>query len=149
MPKCDPTTDVRHVALGIAGGGQRHWSPTSVAGNVRVVNVRAVTEDDLDWVVAVLAERRKLLVPHAPIFWHPSQDADRIHRAYLARLLTQAGAKGYRTDKAVLIAAPSRAGWIVDDARIPSEQWSTPDADTLWRAFTTDCSGDPVRFVCP
>lgn len=113
------------------------------------MGVRAVTVDDLDWVVAVLAERLKLLIPHAPIFWQPSPHAARIHRAYLARLLTQAGARGYRTAAAVLIAAPGPPGWIVDDARVPGEQWGTPDADALWRAFTTDCGGDPVRFVCP
>ena len=113
------------------------------------MGVRALTPDDLDWVVAVLAERRKLLIPHAPIFWHPAQHAARIHRAYLARLLTQAGARGYRTDTAVLIAAPSPPGWIVDDARVPGEQWDTPDTDAFWHAFTVDCSGDPVRFVCP
>lgn len=111
--------------------------------------MRAVTADDLDWVVVALDERRKLLTAHAPIFWHPSQHAVRIHRSYLARLLTQAGARGYRTDTAVLIAAPSPPGWIVDDALVPQERWDTPDADALWRAFTADCSGDPVRFVCP
>ncbi|HEX4091873.1 MAG TPA: hypothetical protein VHZ33_24430 [Trebonia sp.] len=113
------------------------------------MDVRAVTVADLDWVVAVLAERLKLLIPHAPIFWHPSQHAARIHKAYLTRLLTQAGARGYRTDTSVLIAAPSPPGWIVDDASVPREQWGTPDANALWSALTADCSGDPVRFVCP
>ena len=113
------------------------------------MDLRALTEDDLDWVVAVLSERRKLLIPHAPIFWHPAQYAAQIHRAYLTRLLTQAGARGYRTDTSLLIAAPRSAGWVVDDACVPHEQWDAPDADALWRAFTVDCSGDPVRFVCP
>ena len=108
-----------------------------------------MTVDDLDWVVAALAERRKQLVLQAPIFWRPSENADRIHRAYLTRLLTQAGARGYRTETAVLIAAPRQQGWIVDDACVPLEQWGGADAQALWEAFAAECSGDPVRFVCP
>ena len=124
-------------------------TPEHESTSLQAVRVRAVTVDDLDWLVTALAERRKQLVPHAPVFWRPSQHATRIHRAYLARLLTQAGAKGYRTDAAVLIAAPRNPGWTIDDACVPREQWDAPDAQALWQAFTADCSGDPVRFVCP
>jgi hypothetical protein len=113
------------------------------------MSVRAVTPDDLDWIVAVLAERRKPLVSKAPIFWRPAEHAAQFHRAFLAKLLTQAGARGYRTDTAVLIAAPRKHGWVIDDAYVPDERWADPAALALWTAFAADCSGDLVRFVCP
>ena len=49
--------------------------PMSTPTSLQAVTVRAVTVDDLDWVVAALAERRKLLVPRVPIFWRPSEHA--------------------------------------------------------------------------
>jgi hypothetical protein len=113
------------------------------------VSVRPVTADDLDWATGILAERRESLVPRAPIFWRPSEHAARFHRAFLAKLLTQGGARGYRTGTAVLIAAPRGPGWNVDDFCVPQERWTSPDAQALWDAFAADCAGDPVRFVCP
>lgn len=113
------------------------------------MSVRPVTAADLDWVVAILAERRKPLVPKAPIFWRPSGHAAGFHRAFLAKLLTQAGARGYRTDTAVLIAAPREQGWNIDDAHVAQQRWAGPDAHALWEALTSDCRGAPVRFVCP
>ncbi|HVT67476.1 MAG TPA: hypothetical protein VHF26_07000 [Trebonia sp.] len=114
------------------------------------MSVRAVTVDDMDWIVAVLAERRRPLASRAPVFWQPAGHAARFHRAFLTRLLTEAGARGYRTDTAVLIAAPRGQSWIVDDAYVPHERWTTSHAaQALWQAFAADCGGDPVRFVCP
>lgn len=71
------------------------------------------------------------------------------HRDFIAYLLTEAGAKGYRTDDAVLIAAPRGDGWLIDDAYVPREQWAGGDGHQLWNALVVDCSGAAVRFVCP
>lgn len=138
--------------LGVVEAGKERFPAASgqhPGGSLQAVSVRAMTADDLDWVVTALAERRKLLVPYAPIFWRPSAHAVRFHRAYLARLITQGGGRGYRTGTAALIAASRRPGWIVDDFCVPRELWGAGDAQALWKAFAADCDGDLVRFVCP
>ena len=94
-----------------------------------------MTADDLDWATGILAERRESLVPRAAIFWRASEHAARFHRAFLAKLLTQGGARGYRTGTAVLIAAPRGPGWNVDDFWVPQERWASPDAQAVWDAF--------------
>ena len=110
--------------------------------------VRPLAVDDLDWVVALLGRRREALVPHGPIFWRPAPDAATRHRAFFEQLLTEAGARGYRTESAVLLAAPLADGWLVDDVHVPGEDWRRDGAE-LWEALTGDCGGAPVRFVCP
>ncbi|MBL0748643.1 hypothetical protein [Nocardioides baculatus] len=103
----------------------------------------AVTPDDLDWVADALRRRREALVPHAPVFWRPAPDADARHRSYLHHLLTDGGARAWRTSASVLIAAPAREGWLVDDFAC------VEDGIELWNAFATACAGDEVRFVAP
>lgn len=110
--------------------------------------VRTLTVDDLDWVVALLGRRREALVPHGPIFWRPAPDAATRHLAFFEHLLIEAGARGYRTEASVLVAARLGDGWLVDDAHVPGEDWSG-DGAALWEALSDDCGGAPVRFVCP
>ena len=85
----------------------------------------------------------------APVFWRPSADASTRHRAFLDHLLTEAGAHGFRTDAAVLIAAPRVQGWLVDDMHVPGPDWSGADGGALWNALDGVAHGAPVRFVCP
>jgi hypothetical protein len=104
-----------------------------------------VTPDDLDWLVAVLRRRREALVPHAPVFWRPAPDADARHRAYLHLLLTESGARAWRTSTSVLVAARRGGGWLVDDLHVEAAS----DALDLWNAFAPACGGDDVRLVAP
>lgn len=113
------------------------------------MTVRQLTVKDIDWAVATLARRREPLVEKAPIFWRPAPQAVKSHRAFLERLLTDAGGRGYRTDTAVLIAGPRGDGLLVDDAFVPDERWADGDGSAMWSAFAADRAGAAVRFVCP
>lgn len=114
------------------------------------MTARRATPADLDWIVELLGERRARLVRHAPIFWRPAAESRGRHRAFIDHLLTDAGTRAYRTDNAVLIAAPRGDGWLVDDAYVRDEQWSEgQEWMALWNAFARDCGGAQVRFVCP
>jgi hypothetical protein len=115
---------------------------------VSVVGVRELTVEDLDWAVAVLARRRAALVPYAPVYWRPAPCAGEIHRSYLRHLITEAGGLGFRTDDALLVAAPGRRGWTIDDAAVPNGGWDSFGRQ-LWAAFASQVEGDAVRFVCP
>lgn len=98
----------------------------------------------------MLGDRRRALLPSAPLFWRPSEHAARYHRAFLNKLLAREAAAGYRTETAVLIAADQAHGWDVDDAHVANGRWvASPDADALWAAFAGEHRGDPVRMVCP
>ena len=108
-----------------------------------------MTVKDLDWAAAALTWRRESLVEQAPTFWRPAPEAAKNHRAFIEYLLTEAGAKGYRTDGSVLIAAPHPDGWLIDDAYVPGQHWVTGDGQLLWDSFAVDCAGATVRFVCP
>lgn len=107
------------------------------------------TSADLDWIVCVLTRRREPLVEYAPIFWRAAPDAGASHRAFIEYLLTEAGARAYRTTASVLIAAPRGDGWLIDDAFVEGEHWASGDGRDLWDVFDADCHGSQVRFVCP
>ncbi|MDN5804863.1 MAG: hypothetical protein L0H26_09820 [Microlunatus sp.] len=104
---------------------------------------------DLDWIVTVLAQRRRSLVPHAPVFWRPAPDAASRHRAFIEHLVGDGTGHAYRTAASVLIAARRGAGLLVDDAYVPGENWATGDGRVLWNALAADCDNSEVRFVCP
>lgn len=108
---------------------------------------RTATTADLDWLVAALAARRGPLVEHAPVFWRPAPDADTKHRDFLEFLLTDGGAKAYRTDASVLIAAPRGDTWVVDDMSVPTGDWAAGDGRDLWNLLATETDGAAVRFV--
>lgn len=108
--------------------------------------VREMTPDDIDWAVEVLARRRAFLVPHAPVYWRPAADASERHREFLTYVITDGGGVGYRTDDGLIIAAPGRQGWTIDDAWVPADRWSD-EGLALWTS-TLERAGD-VRFVCP
>ena len=112
------------------------------------MTVRALTVDDLEWAVETLGRRRANLVPFAPVLWRPATSASRVHLAFLRSLITSGGALGFRTDHALLIAAPGRPSWNVDDAFVPPGQWGT-DGQQLWDALAARIRGERVRFVCP
>ena len=113
------------------------------------MTVSVPTLEDLDWIVSVLARRREPLVEYAPVFWKPPPRAGVHHRAFIEFLLTDGGAKAYRTDASVLIATRRGDGWLVDDASVHGEPWAAGDGRGLWNAFEADCRGDDVRLVCP
>lgn len=117
-------------------------------GSLAGVTASLATLADLEWIVALLARRRRPLVSYAPIFWRPAPDASTHHRAYLEYLLVDGGAHAYRTPASVLIAVPRGDGWLVDDAFVPGEDWAG-DGRVLWDALAADCGGSEVRFVCP
>jgi hypothetical protein len=48
----------------------------------------------------------------------------------------------------VLVAAPQGDLWLVDDFFVDQEDWRV-DGHELWDAFSIECGGSPVRFVCP
>jgi hypothetical protein len=113
------------------------------------VTVRRVGPDDLDWAVDLLARRRARLVPYAPLYWRPARDARPAHRRHLDHVLGAGGGIGFRTDDAVLIAAPGRdGGWTVDDAVVPDGAWAGTGR-LLWDALAGQVGGGSVRFVCP
>ncbi len=107
------------------------------------------TSDDVDWIVRVLMQRREPLVQFAPVFWRLAPDAPANHRAFIEYLLSEGGAKVYRTDDSVLIAVPRGAGWLVDDAYVPGSDWATGDGRALWNTLDREAHGAQVRFVCP
>lgn len=104
---------------------------------------------DLDWVVDLLKQRREPLVEFAPVFWCPSADASASHRAFIEYLLTEGGAKGFRTSTAVVVAVPRGQGWLIDDMYVPGSGWARGDGRALWNALDAVAHGAPVRFVCP
>ncbi len=99
--------------------------------------------------MSVLARRREQLVARAPVFWRPAPDTAALHRAFLEHLITEGGARAYRTEDSVLVAVPRDDGWLVDDAHVPDEDWAYGDGLVLWKALANDCEDSPVRFVCP
>lgn len=113
------------------------------------MTVRRLTPDDVGWAVGRLARRRARLVPYAPVYWRPAHDADAAHRRFLAHVLGKGGGTGFRTDDALMIAAPGRGGgWTVDDAVVADGGW----ADTgqqLYNALSQETAGSSIRFVCP
>lgn len=113
------------------------------------MSVRAATSADLDWIAAVLTERRAPLEQRAPVFWRPAPDAATKFRHFIEYLLTDGGARGYRTDDGVLIAAPRGDGWLVDDMFVRGDRWADGDGKDLWNALTNDVDGSEIRFVCP
>jgi hypothetical protein len=115
---------------------------------VRVMARRIVAED-LDWLVERLARRRGALAPHAPVYWRPAADATRVHRRYLAYVLSEGGGVGFRVGESLLIAVPGRDDrWIIDDAVVPDDEWGST-GQLLWEAFGSEIEGGLVRFVCP
>jgi len=108
-----------------------------------------VTSADLDWIVEVLEERRRPLVKQAPVFWRPAPDAAAQSRRFFEYLLTEGGARAFRTDDAVLIATPRGEGWLVDDMYVPGEGWADGDGKHLWDALSSEVGGCDIRFVCP
>ena len=108
-----------------------------------------VGSDDLDWAVQVLRKRREPLVECAPVFWRPAADASAHHRVFIEHLVSEAGAKAFRTDKAILVAVPRDEGWLVDDLYVPGSEWAKGDGRTLWNALDGEAHGSPVRLVCP
>jgi hypothetical protein len=115
---------------------------------VNCMTARVAAVHDSAWIVAALNRRREPLVQDAPVFWRPAPDASSHHRAFLDYLLTDGGAVAYRTDDSVLVAAPRGDGWLVDDFFVDQEKWMV-DGRELWAAFSRDCHGSQVRFVCP
>lgn len=111
------------------------------------MTVRELTTGDLDWVVERLAVRRAGLVPFAPVYWRPGRDAAEVHRRFLESTLDQDGV-GFRTDDAVMIAAPGRGIWTVDDAAVGDGQWAGC-GQLLWNAVCGGIGGGQLRFVCP
>lgn len=109
----------------------------------------AVGTDDLDWAVQVLRKRREPLVELAPVFWRPAADASAQHRAFIEHLVSEGGAKAFRTDTAILVAAPRGEGWLVDDLYVPGSDWAHGDGRTLWNDLDAEARGSPVRMVCP
>jgi hypothetical protein len=109
------------------------------------VSVRA---SDLDWAVGVLGKRRASLVAFAPVFWRPARDAPERHRDYLRQILTEGGARAFRTADSLLVAVPGAADWLVDDLYVPESGWGS-SAQDLWNGLDAVAHDRPVRFVCP
>jgi len=107
-----------------------------------------MTQDDVDWAVGVLAHRRAALVPHAPVYWRPAADAAQRHTEFLAYILGDGGGIGFRTENGLMVAAPGRQGWTIDDAWVPRGLWAQDGLD-LWTHTVEQLGAEPVRFVCP
>ena len=113
------------------------------------MTVRRIVIGDLDWIVGRLAQRRAALASHAPVYWRQAADAAQAHRRHLGYALSGGGGVGFRTDDALLIAAPRRDDrWIIDDAVVPDGEWATT-GQLLWDALRGEIARSPVRFVCP
>ena len=113
------------------------------------MTVRRIVIEDLDWIVGRLAQRRAALASHAPVYWRPAADSAQAHRRYLGHVLSKGGGVGFRTDDALLIAAPGRNDrWIIDDAVVPNGEWART-GQLLWNALSSEIARSPVRLVCP
>ncbi|MDP3890395.1 hypothetical protein [Nocardioides sp.] len=89
-------------------------------------DVRPLTGDDLDWVVALTRERRERLVPLAPRFWRPAADAALRHRAFLTHLVADPDAVTLRTEHGYLVGVERAGRLVVDDMVVdPPEHWAT------------------------
>lgn len=109
--------------------------------------VRRLTPPDLDWLVERLDARRRALTPFAPVYWRPAPDARTRHRDYLAFLLSEGGAVGFRTDDDLIVAQPRGLGWLIDDAAVADDKWDS-DALQLWEALRSEVAGS-MRWTCP
>jgi hypothetical protein len=107
-----------------------------------------VGTEDVSWLVARLGERRAALVPHGPVLWRPAADAGERHREFLDHLIRSGEAVGYRSDTDVILAQRTRHGWLVDDAAVREDAW-TSDGWTIWAALVGALPEPPRRFVCP
>ena len=112
--------------------------------------VRALTADDLDWVVDVADRRGEQRQSFAPRFWRRAPDARRTRERFLGSLIADPAVPALRTDHAFAFGARAgerRAGpLLVDDAAVESpEQWATEGAALLRRL----AGGRRLRFVCP
>ena len=108
---------------------------------------RAMTVADLPWVVEVTRQRRESLVPQAPRFWHPAEDATERHREFLASLIEDAGVLSVRTEHGYLIAVDRGPVWLVDDAVVTSDgDWAVEGVRLLQHA-REHCG--PLRVVVP
>ena len=109
--------------------------------------VRAMTADDLPWVVEVTRQRRESLVPHAPRFWRPAANATERHREFLASLVQDSGVLSVRTQNGYLIAINRGPVWLVDDAVVTDHgDWGTEGVQLLRHARE---HGGPLRVVVP
>lgn len=113
------------------------------------VSASIVASADVNWVVRALVRRREPLVEFAPVYWRPAPDASARHRAFMEYLLSEGGAKAYRTDHSVLVAVPRGDGWLVDDVYVPGSDWAAGDGGELWNVLDRETHEADVRFVCP
>lgn len=107
---------------------------------------RALTNDDLEWVLDISGHRRERIAGFGPRFWRPAPDARDRHREFLSHQIQDPQVVSLRTDHGFVFAAPRGDELDVDDMAL--------DDDNLW---TRDGSGlimavlerSDLRFVCP
>jgi hypothetical protein len=108
--------------------------------------VRALTLDDVPWMVELMAQRRARYERLSLVFWRPAAKARDVHEQYLASCVDNDRFCGLRTDSAFLLADAQGAGtppwWsdvptgFVDDFAVTTDdQWATHGAELLRAAF--------------
>jgi hypothetical protein len=109
--------------------------------------VRALTADDVPWMVELMAQRRALYETFSPVFWKRSAQAREVHGPHLASCLASGRHCGFRTDDAFVLGEVQDAAtppwWsevtlgFVDDFAVTSDsEWADAGVTLLaavWR----------------
>ncbi|HEX8510268.1 MAG TPA: hypothetical protein VF635_12345 [Propionibacteriaceae bacterium] len=109
-------------------------------------HVRALTFDDLEWVLDISEQRRERLVYFGPLFWRPASDARDRHQAFLAQQIDDASVVSLRTDHGFVFAAPRGDLLDVDDMALEDDDLWPHDGSALLRSVV---QRGGLRFVCP
>lgn len=110
------------------------------------MRLRALTTDDLDWVLDLATARRARIAPFAPRFWNPAPDARSAHARFLGGLILSPDVMSVRSDHCFLFGLPREGHLLVDDMAVEDDACWPEDGTALLRHAG---SAGPLRLVCP
>jgi hypothetical protein len=120
-------------------------------------DVRALTTDDVPWMVDVMAQRRALHALLSPIFWKASPHAREVHAPHLAGAVVSERHCGLRTDAGFVLAEVQDAAtppWFsdvplgfVDDFAVTDDAFWSDDGAALLRVAWDELHGRGVESL--